>query len=470
MKKYSRGLVWLRRDLRLQDNRAVSRATHECDEVVPVFVFDRKILDKLGNREDKRITFLHETLAELDEELQEMESSLVVRQGDPVEEIPAVLQALDCDVLYFNEDYEPYAKQRDPKVCERIQKEGAKVFSFKDHVIFSGAQVLKSDGDPYQVFTPYKNTWLKKAEAKDFEAEKFKKNFVSRQKAKKVSQSPTLKDLGFEKAELPLDFQKPGRKQALKRLKAFAKKMSQYQDERDFPALEMGTSGLSVHLRFGTLSIRECFRECRSQNSKGARVWQSELIWRDFYQMILDQYPHVAKKAFKEKYASIKWKGSKSHFEAWCEGRTGFPIVDAGMRQLNETGWMHNRVRMITACFLVKDLLVDWKKGEAYFAEKLLDFDLASNNGGWQWSASTGCDAQPYFRIFNPSSQSERFDKDGEYIKEWIPELKDAEVKDLHKPESARLDWGTEYPAPIIVHSEQRDKALALFKGAKDGK
>ncbi|MCB0350409.1 MAG: deoxyribodipyrimidine photo-lyase, partial [Bdellovibrionales bacterium] len=394
-------LVWLRRDLRLDDNVALSRATQESRHVALVFVFDTKILNALKSKSDMRVTFIHDTLVELDQELRQRGSRLIVLYGDPSVEVPKLVQDLNAQALYFNEDYEPYAKLRDAKVKKAVEALGVKATATKDHVVFSGSEVNKADGSPYKMFTPYKNAWLKKLRPNDYAKHEVKKNIFCPDKyLRKFAKLPTLDEMGFKPSRLLSGSVQAGRKSALTQLEDWTFNLKNYGRTRDFPSLVNGTSGLSVHLRFGTISIRECVRACAIKPNEGARVWLSELIWRDFYQMILDRFPHVAKSAFKPEYDKIKWRGSNAHFKAWCEGRTGFPIVDAGMRQLNETGWMHNRVRMITASFLVKDLLVDWKLGEKYFAEKLLDFELASNNGGWQWCASTGCDAQPYFRIF----------------------------------------------------------------------
>ena len=463
-KKFKRSLVWMRRDLRLADNTALFEAGKNSDEVVVAFVFDTNILDKLENKSDTRVSFIFESLSEVNEALEKKDSQVVVRHGSPLEEIPKLAKELGVQAVFYNEDYENYAKKRDQKVAISLSEIDVEAHGFKDHVIFSGGEVMKPDGNPYQMFTPYKRTWLSKVKPKDCEIKKPKCQFVSTNTLKKHSEKMDIAELGFKTVEQHYPFHKPGRAAGVKMLKQFTNAIKNYDKDRDFPFIEGGTSGLSVHLRFGTLSIRECVSICSNSKSKGVETWLSELIWRDFYSMILDQYPHVEKEAFKKQYNKIKWPKSEKNFKAWCEGKTGFPIVDAGMRQLNETGWMHNRVRMIVASFLVKDLLVDWRKGEAYFAEKLLDFDLASNNGGWQWSASTGCDAQPYFRIFNPSLQSKRFDKDAEYIKEWVPELVNKTAKEIHDPENVDLSFNSEYPQPIVVHAEQKKKAVSLFK------
>lgn len=458
------GLVWLRRDLRLLDNKALNEGLKSCEQVAVVFVFDPKILDAIEDKDNLRVSFLFESLVELDGDLRKKGSRLIVKHGDPVTEVPNLLEALGADALFFNEDYEVYAKKRDQRVKDLVAEKGLAATSFKDHVVYSGSQVLKPDGGAYQVFTPYKKAWLKKLNKKDVELQKISGKFLEEGAIKAHSQDLSLEKIGFKPAAFHYSFQKPGRKSGVKSLVRFSEAIKNYEKHRDFPYLEGGTSGLSVHLRFGTISIRECVRMCMGFNSNGSRTWLSELIWRDFYSMILDQFPHVETECFKQQYNKLKWKTSPKLFEAWCNGMTGFPIVDAGMRQLNKTGWMHNRVRMITASFLVKDLLQNWQDGEAYFARKLLDYELASNNGGWQWSASTGCDAQPYFRIFNPSLQSKRFDPDAKYIKEWVPELKGCIPKDIHDPENSELFKQCEYPKPIVTHADQKPKALELFK------
>ncbi|MGH1467817.1 MAG: cryptochrome/photolyase family protein [Bdellovibrionales bacterium] len=458
MAKYKKSLVWIRRDLRLLDHAALSAASQQSEYMAVVFVFDTEILKKLKNKKDSRVNFIFESLQELDHELKKAGSQLIILKGNPTLEIPKLIKELNFDALFYNEDYEPYAIKRDSKVKDILAKEKIPSFSSKDHVIFSGTEVLKKDLSPYQVFTPYKNAWLKKLSTIDIKIRPVKKNYLPSKNLTSVLTPLTIKELGFEKTDVFYDFQKPGRKNGVKHLKDFSKSIKQYKNDRDFPWL-MGTSGLSTHLRFGTVSIRECVRMCLQLKSIGAHTWLSELIWRDFYQMILLQFPHVTSRAFKEKYSTLNWPGSNKHLKAWCDGKTGYPIVDAAMRQLNTTGWMHNRLRMVTASFLTKDLLINWQEGEAYFAEKLLDFDLASNNGGWQWSASTGCDAQPYFRVFNPELQSKKFDPEGVFLRKWLPELKSCSSKEIHKP----IDVDG-YPKQIVEHQDQKALAIELFK------
>lgn len=451
-----KALVWVRRDLRLTDHTPLAHAASQADTVAVAFVFDRKLLAGLS-RNDRRLTFIHQSLEELDEELQKRGSRLIVRIGDPVEEIPQLAKELGAELVCAGRDYETYAKKRDAKVAEALKKQGSQLKLLKDQVIFEGREVLSKTGTAFKVFTPYKNAWLSALSAQEYDERSTKKAKFAPKPPKNPDWS--LKALGFDPQDLWLE---AGEKAAKLRLKSFEAKMKDYGKGRDFPATE-GTSGLSVHLRFGTISIRECVRKALAQENAGAKTWLSELVWRDFYHMILDNNPHVETGAFKKEYDSIRWPGSEKHFQAWSEGRTGYPLVDAAMRHFNATGWMHNRLRMVVASFLTKDLLVSWQKGEAYFAQHLLDFDLAANNGGWQWSASTGCDAQPYFRIFNPYSQSEKFDPDGTFIRENVPELAKVKGKDIHQPEVGGL-FGVDYPEPIVDHSAQREKAIRLFK------
>jgi deoxyribodipyrimidine photo-lyase len=453
------GLVWLRRDLRLEDHTALAHAKDECDALALVFVFDTSILKKLADKADRRLSFIHQSLRELDAELRERGSLLIVKHGDPTIEIPKLAAELKVHAVYTHRDYEPNAKLRDKKVETQLKKDSILFHSFKDQVIFEGLEVITGSGGAFKVFTPYKNAWLAKLKAENYEERRIGKLTLLPKTALK-SDVWDLEKIGFQESALWL---KAGSKAAQKRLTEFTRaNLGEYKAQRDFPSLE-ATSGLSVHLRFGTISVRACVRAALAQKNIGAETWLSELIWRDFYHMILDQNPYVVGHAYKKEYESIRWPGKKEHFLAWCEGRTGFPIVDAAMRHFNATGWMHNRLRMVVASFLTKDLLIDWREGEAYFARYLLDFDLAANNGGWQWSASTGCDAQPYFRIFNPYSQSERFDAEGEFIRSQIPELAQVKGKMIHCPEIGGL-FGAKYPAPIVAHDEQRKKALALFK------
>lgn len=461
-------LVWLRRDLRLRDHRALFEATHQADRVFVVFVYDTVILDELSDKCDKRVTFIHASLQELDERA---DGRLMTLHGDPSELIPKLAEELEVEAVFCSHDDDPYALERDRRVAERLKKSGIAFQTCKDHVIFERQEVLNQSGQPFRVYTPYSKAWkLRFDEAHD--ASNFEPD-LSRLVAPQLHKGNlTLEQIGFQAGELWLE---PGEDAAQHQLDEFLDRISDYAADRNFPAIQ-GTSGLSVHLRFGTIPIRQCVRAALKSRNEGARKWLNELIWRDFYHMILANFPRVGTgHAFHEQYDNILWPGESEHLQAWKLGQTGFPIVDAAMRCLNATGWMHNRLRMITASFLVKDLLIDWREGEAYFAEKLLDFELASNNGGWQWSASTGVDAQPYFRVFNPTLQSRKFDPTGEFIREWCPELKDFDDKAIHFPSEsspmeqivAACEIGTDYPWPLIEHARQKEIAIRLFEDAK---
>jgi deoxyribodipyrimidine photo-lyase len=421
-------IVWLRRDLRLQDNAALYYALKENEAVLPLFIFDSAILDKLEDKADKRVAFIHQSLLQMQKELVALGSSLIVLHGNPVD----IYKKLNPKIVYTNHDYEPYALERDGAVNKILQDKGVTFKTFKDQLIFEKDEVLKDDGKPYTVFTPYSRKWkakLNKFYLKSYPTEKYFSHF----KTCKAFAIPTCKDLGFETIETT--FPECVIKQSV---------IEKYDTQRNFPAIA-GTTKLSVHLRFGTVSIRKLAQLAVKKNE----VWLNELIWRDFYHMILWHYPHIVDKAFKPAYDNIPWRKDEAQFALWCEGKTGYPIVDAGMRELNTTGFMHNRVRMIVASFLTKHLLIDWRWGEAYFAKKLLDFDLAANNGGWQWAASSGCDAAPYFRVFNPTLQTEKFDPKFEYIKKWVPE------------------FGTSaYPTPIVEHTFARERVLKTYKEA----
>jgi len=440
-------LHWFRCDLRLSDNSALQAASSENDLVIPIFIFDRHILSA-PDTGAPIAGFMLECLRSLEKNIEVAGGKLILRHGIFIEEIEALLRATKANALYFNRDYEPGARKRDAAVEKMARGLGVEVHSYKDGVLHEPDEVLKSDGDPYRVFTAYSRAWRLKAKSPVLPAVKFKRppGFKNPQGI----DLPTAKELGFT-LEIPLP--PAGERAGRDRLKQFASgDLLHYASKRDYPAAH-ATSQLSPHLRLGTLSPRtvlvaaEKAAEDHPAARKEADIYVNELIWRDFYRQILWHYPHVAGACFKEEYDDLKWENDERLFKAWCEGRTGFPIVDAGMRQLNTTGWMHNRVRMIVAMFLTKDLLVTWQWGERYFMQKLIDADLASNNGGWQWSASTGTDAQPYFRIFNPMSQAEKFDPEGVYIRRFVPETDTLA-----------------YPAPIVDHARQRVKALALFK------
>jgi deoxyribodipyrimidine photo-lyase len=418
-------IFWFRRDLRLSDNAGLYQALKNEKSVIPIFIFDTQILNRL-EQNDRRVDFIHQSLKSLEKELEQLNSSLLVLHGNPVE----IYESLQPKAVYCNHDYEPYAKTRDNQVSKILHEKGVAFYSFKDQVIFEKDEVIKDDGTPYTIFTPYSKKW--KANLSPFYLKRYSvERYTSSLLKTKSLPFPSLSDLGFSKTNVVF----PDR--VIK-----TKIIESYHETRDYPT-RSGTSRLSVHLRFGTISIRK-LATIANQKSE---TWLNELIWREFYQMILWHFPHVVVQSFKSQYDYVEWRNDEHEFALWCSGQTGYPIVDAGMRELNDTGFMHNRVRMIVASFLTKHLLIDWRWGETYFAKKLLDYDLASNNGGWQWAAGSGCDAAPYFRVFNPQLQTEKFDPNLEYIKKWVPE------------------FGTpQYSKPIIDHAEARDRVLATYK------
>ena len=418
-------IVWLRRDLRFTDNTALQQALKSDNKTAVLFIFDTNILDEL-DKNDARVTFIHQQLTKLEKQLREMNSGLFVKTGKPLKIWQELIRELEIGEVHFNRDYEPYATARDEQVKQLLQKNNIAVSSHKDQVIFEPHEVLKADGTPYTVFTPYKNKWLKHFNPQHINVEeKLKTNAF----ATIDSSLPSLDEIGFKKS-------------AIKVQDYDLSVVENYSETRNFPAIR-GTSYLSVHLRFGTVSIRQIVQQVYKQSPD----FLSELIWREFFMQILFHFPHVVKENFRTKYNGIQWRNDKKEFERWCKGQTGYPIVDAGMRELNKTGYMHNRVRMITATFLCKHLLIDWRWGEAYFAKKLLDFELSSNNGNWQWAAGTGCDAAPYFRIFNPTEQVKKFDKEMRYIKKWVPEFQELT-----------------YPTPLVDHKVARNRALETYK------
>ncbi|MGB0522344.1 MAG: cryptochrome/photolyase family protein [Flammeovirgaceae bacterium] len=429
-------IFWHRRDLRIADNAGLYHALKNEFPVLPIFIFDRHILDELQDRADQRVSFIHHWLTRVQEELKQFHTSLKVMVGTPQEAWTALMEEFDIQAVYTNHDYEPYAIHRDQEIQQVLASQGIAFHSFKDQCIFEKEEVVKDDGRPYTVFTPYSRKWMKALNPtesdfylRSYPVEKYTSNFL---KVAEGFRMPSLETIGFTPST-----------------KAFPKQeideqiIENYGEQRDFPAIK-GTTRLSVHLRFGTISIRKLARIGLKKSQK----WLNELIWRDFYMMILYHFPHVVDSAFKPAYNHIPWRNDEQEFNAWCEGKTGYPIVDAGMRELNATGFMHNRVRMIVASFLIKHLLIDWRWGEAYFAEKLLDFDLSANNGGWQWAASSGCDAVPYFRIFNPTSQTKKFDPNFEYIRKWVPEFQ-------------AIDY-----QPIVEHKFARERVLKVYKDA----
>ena len=467
-------LVWFRRDLRCFDHAALSQALRISTRVFCVFVFDTEILDSLTDKIDRRVDFIWHSIKELDKTLSAMGGGLIVRHGVARELIPQLVQELGATAVYTNRDYEPAAVMRDAAVAKALKKAGIEFNTFKDQVIFEREEVMRGPGRPYSVFTPYKNAWLKRVTGNDLvphPVAEYTHAFARPEPAA----LPTLSELGFQATDLIQLGVKPGMSGAQAAWDAFQNTLAKYDEMRDNPALD-ATSHLGVHLRFGTISIRELARTAHYGSGKGAQVWLSELIWREFFQMILYHHPRVMTQAYRTELDALKWETNPERFAAWCTGRTGYPIVDAAMRQLNQTGFMHNRLRMIAASFLTKDLHLHWLQGERYFAQKLLDYDLASNNGNWQWAASTGCDAQPYFRIFNPVTQSERFDPQGVFIKRYVPELAAINAREIHAPwqispieqQIYGVIVGRDYPAPIVDHDAARVKALAMFKAIKE--
>jgi deoxyribodipyrimidine photo-lyase len=473
-------LVWFRRDLRDFDHAALVHALKASRRVHCAFIFDREILDTLPRSDDRRVEFIWHAVVELAESLSSRGGALIVRHAIARDAIPQLAADLGVMAVYANHDYEPAARERDAHVAERLAALGIAFHTTKDHVIFERDEVLSQAGKPFSVFTPYKNAWLKTLtpfHVKAYPVDAYAGTLAPPAKGI-AAEVPPLEALGFRPANLEDLGVVPGMSGGAALFADFRKRIGRYREARDFPA-QKGPSYLSVHLRFGTVSIRElaafAHRLAMEPGGDGAATWLSELIWRDFYAQILWHHPRVTAAAFKAEYVDLRFPGSMEHFTAWCEGRTGYPIVDAAMRQLNATGYMHNRLRMIAASFLVKDLLVDWRLGEKYFADTLIDYDLASNNGGWQWAASTGCDAQPYFRIFNPVTQSEKFDADGAFIRRYVKELSRLDAREIHAPwnlppaiqQMKGVVIGRDYPAPIVDHAAARAAALALFGRAR---
>ena len=431
--KQTISIFWFRRDLRLDDNTALFHALQSGQPVLPIFIFDKHILSKLSDKKDKRVAFIHQSLLNIQNSLTNIGASLRVFYETPERAFEQLLSEFDVNSVFTNEDYEGYAIKRDNSIKQMLEARKISFQLFKDHVVFAKNEVTKDDGLPYTVFTPYSKKWRTNWDKNPIvvsDSFSLKLNFLKSQ----AFPIPTLESMGFETTtnEFP-------------NINPDEEIIRHYAERRDIPGIS-GTSKLGIHLRFGTISIRKL----ALQANKLSGIFLNELIWRDFYQMILWHFPHINDyQSFKKAYDKIEWRNNETEFKKWCEGNTGYPIVDAGMRELNATGFMHNRVRMITASFLCKHLLIDWRWGEAYFAEKLLDFDFASNNGGWQWAAGSGCDAAPYFRIFNPYLQTKKFDPDFKYIRKWVPEFE-----------------GFDYPKPIVVHEEARKKCLEVYSKA----
>jgi deoxyribodipyrimidine photo-lyase len=426
MTKQEVTFFWFRRDLRLEDNVGLYHALQSKYPLIPLFIFDDAILDSLP-KNDARVGFIHESLAKINQQLQEIGSSLLVKKGKTQQVWQELLQEFEVKEVYFNKDYEPYALERDLAISELFEANKTKPHSYKDQVIFEEKEITKADGLPYTVYTPYKNKWLEKyksmAPIPEYDTVNIFSNFL-----KIHFDFPTLEQIGFEESTIRVQPHN-------------LSKIANYHETRDFPAID-STSYLSPHLRFGTVSIRKLVNWAVRKNE----VFLSELIWREFFMQILFSFPKVVTHNFKSAYDGIQWRNNEEEFKRWCTGTTGYPMVDAGMRQLNETGYMHNRVRMVVASFLCKHLLIQWQWGEAYFAQKLLDYELSANVGNWQWAAGTGCDAAPYFRVFNPEIQLTKFDEKGIYIRKWIPEF--------------NLGYGK----PMVEHAMARDRAIATYK------
>ena len=482
----SSALVWFRRDLRADDHAALSHALQAARQVWCAFVFDRAILDGLP-RADRRVEFIRDSLVDLDAQLRSLGLAhglagvgLIVRHGDVQEQLPALASQLGVQAVYANHDDEPSATARDAQVRGRLAEAGIALHTSKDHVVFERSELLTATATPYSVFTPYKNAWLRKIGPGAVKPWPVARHAGALAAVPDPAPVPTLAEIGFEPTNLHQLKLPTGSTGAQELLDDFLDRIDDYGQTRDFPAVK-GPSYLSTHLRFGTVSIRRLAREAwqRMQaGSRGAEVWLSELIWRDFYHQILHHHPRVVSHSFKPAYDAIKWEHGRHAddlFAAWCEGRTGYPLVDAAMLQIAQTGYMHNRLRMVVASFLTKDLGLDWRRGEAYFATHLNDFDLAANNGGWQWAASTGCDAQPYFRIFNPVAQSERFDAQGRFIRRYLPQLAGLPDQQIHAPWLARpielaaagIVLGRDYPAPVVAHDLARIRTLARYAVVK---
>ena len=468
-------MVWFRRDLRADDHAALMQATRRARRVHCAFVFDREILDALPDRRDRRVEFIHASVLELDALLRRAGGALHVRHAHAREAIPALAEELGVQAVFANHAYEPAASERDAAVGLALASAQRRLITFKDQAIFERDEVLTGQGLAFSVFTPYRNAWMKRLAPADLAAHpvRLEGRLAS---GTRVPAPPALAELGFEATDLRELGVAPGASGARAAFDDFAKRIGRYRDARDYPAIR-GPSYLSVHLRFGTISIRELARfawqtqQADPGSADGAATWLSELVWRDFYFQILHHHPRVVDEAFRPEYDRIRWVDDDAAFRAWCEGRTGFPLVDAAMLQLEHSGYMHNRLRMVSASFLVKDLGLDWRRGERHFARKLIDYDLAANNGGWQWAASSGCDAQPWFRIFNPVTQSQKFDPQGRFIRRYLPVLAALPDRAIHAPwtasaeelSTAGVTLGANYPLPIVDHDAARKATLARY-------
>ncbi len=460
-------LFWFRRDLRDEDNEGLAQALSRHAPVYCAFVFDTAILDGLRDRADRRVEFIWHSVAALRASLQRRGGGLAVLHGDARRCIPELAARLGAVAVHANRDYEPQALQRDDAVAAALAAQGIAFHDHKDQVVFEGRELLTQGGKPYVVFTPYRNAWLRAVTPALTASRDPHYPSLAGEAPQRM---PDLAELGFLPTNLLGLGIRPGMEGARQLLADFLPRMGQYHLARDYPG-RRGVSYLSVHLRFGTVSVRELVRHARAESGPGALAWLNELIWRDFYFSVLANFPKVADRAFRPDCEQLVFDNDPHLFRAWQDGRTGYPIVDAGMRQLLATGYMHNRLRMITASFLVKHLGVDWRWGERHFADHLNDYDLAANNGGWQWSASTGCDAQPWFRIFNPVLQGRRFDPDGQFVRRYVPELGRVPASDLHAPwtlspleqQAAGCIIGQDYPAPVVDHATARKKTLRRY-------
>ncbi|MES2186664.1 MAG: deoxyribodipyrimidine photo-lyase [Pseudomonadota bacterium] len=487
-KKYAAGLVWFRRDLRVEDNAALFHALKSCAKVFCAFVFDTAILEPLP-RADRRVEFIHAAVAELDQALRRLAGNpaagLIVRHARAQDEVAQLAHTLGVQAVFAGHDDEPAALERDAQVLGALANAGIVLHLVKDHTVFERSELMAQAGTPFSVFTPYKNAWLKKAAdafyLTPYPVRKYAGALAGRPDTHREA-VPPLPALGFEKTNLSELHIPLGESGGHALFEEFFDRMDGYDDTRNFPAVK-GPSYLGTHLRFGTVSIRwlaAAAHQAALHGSKGAQTWLGELVWRDFFFQVLHHHPHVVGHAFRPEFDTLKWehgKHAEALFDAWCQGRTGYPLVDAAMAQINQTGYMHNRLRMVAASFLVKDLGIDWRRGEAYFALHLNDYELASNNGNWQWAASTGCDAQPWFRIFNPVTQSRKFDPQGRFIRRYLPQLAKLPDAALHAPwmanpielEAAGLALGRDYPLPVVDHDTARAKTLARYAAVRQG-
>ncbi|MCG6951684.1 MAG: DNA photolyase family protein [Betaproteobacteria bacterium] len=469
-------LVWFRRDLRPHDHAALHAALRAGGPVHCVFVFDTEILDELTEPADRRVEFIWESVRALQTALEALGGGLHVLHGRAREAVPQLAGKLRASAVYTNRDYEPQALARDTAVAAALQARGIGFHTRKDQVIFERGEITTRAGGDFSVFTPYKRAWL--AKLTPFFVKAYPIEAHRAQLAPAPPKNlPTLETLGFQRTDLSALGIQPGSTGGAQTFAAFKRRIDRYHELRDFPAAA-ATSGLSIHLRFGTVSVRELAAYARQRRNAGAETWLSELVWRDFYFAILAARPEVVDRAFRPEYDAVEFDDNDRYWRAWRDGQTGYPLVDAAMRQLNQTGFMHNRLRMVSASFLVKDLGIAWQRGERYFAARLNDYDLAANNGGWQWAASTGCDAQPWFRIFNPVTQSIRFDSEGAFIRRFVPELREVPEQRIHAPwqmtpleqQAAHCIIGREYPAPIVDHEQARKRTLARYAVVRDAR